>query len=165
MQVVMVDSQPYDSYVTVAAADDYLAASIHGASWSSASTLTKGQALVTATRILDRQRWAGAYDTQAEREAVSAIQDACIEMALALVDGSDLQTEALTGQKLQSIKAGSVSLSYFRGADGRPRRFPLIVHELLKGYLAGSNLNIGMTATGVDGVSSTADDFGHTEGF
>lgn len=165
MQVILIGSQPYDSYRTVAQADAYLAAALHaGTTWSGASATTKGQALITATRILDRQKWAAAYDTQAEREGVADIQNASMEMALALVDGSDFQTEQVTGQKLQSIKAGSVSLTYFRGADGRPHRFPTIVNELLRYYLAVVDLSVGMTATGTDGVSSTEDDFGHTEG-
>lgn len=164
MEVVLIDSQPYDSYESVEGADAYLAAAIHATNWSSASDTTKAQALVTATRVLDRQRWADAYDTQAEREGVEAIMNACSEMALALVDGSELQSEQSTAQKLQTIKAGSVSLTYFRGAEGRAYRFPLIVSELLRDYLAGSDLSIGMTAAGTGGVSSTDDDFGHSGG-
>lgn len=166
MEIVLIDSQPFDSYASVEQADEYLAASFHaGTTWSGASATTKGQALVTATRILDRQRWAAAYDTQAEREVEDGIIDASIEMALALVDASDLQTEQVTGQKLQSITAGSVSLTYFRGAEGRPHRFPTIVHELLRDYLAGADFSVVGKATGTDGEPApTADDLGHTEG-
>lgn len=164
MQQVTIDSAAYDSYASLAQADAYLAASSHAASWADKTDDEKGQYLVTATRVLDRQSWADAYDTQAEREDVQAVRDACVEMALALADGSDLQSEQTTAQKLQSIKAGSVSLTYFRGAEGRPHRFPLIVSELLRDYLAGANLSIGGVATGTDGTSSTDDDFGHTEG-
>lgn len=165
MEAVLIDSQPYDSYNTVAQVDAYLAASIHAAAdWSGATAATKAQAAVTATRMLDRQRWADAYDTQDERFAVQDIRDAHSEMALALVQGSDLQTEESTAQKLQSIKAGSVALTYFRGAEGRAHRFPTIVNELLRGYLAGSDLSVAMKATGTGGTSSTDDDFGHTEG-
>lgn len=165
MEAVLISSQPYDSYVSVASADAYLAASLHaGEDWSGASNLIKAQALVTATRILDRQRWEPDYDTQTKRESVEAIKSAAIEMALALVQGSELQTEANTAQKLSSIKAGSVSLTYFRGAEGRPSRFPQIVTELLRPYLAGANFLVGPQATGLGGVSSTEDDFGHTGG-
>lgn len=172
MQTVLIGSQPYDSYASVDEADAYLAASLHaGTDWSGASDTTKAQALATATRILDRQRWVDAYadadlaTAQALRVVVINIVDACIEMALALVQGSDLQTEATTAQKLASIKAGSVALTYFRGAEGRPQRFPQIVAELLRDYLAGADLAVSPQATGVDGTSSTDDDFGHTRGF
>lgn len=165
MEAVLISSQPYDSYSTVTQADDYLAASFHaGTDWDDASATTKAQALVTATRILDRQTWVAAYDTQAERAGVEAIQNASIEMALALVQGSELQSEATTAQKLSSIRAGSVALTYFRGAEGRPRRFPQIVDELLRDYLGGTDLTVSPQATGLGGVSSTEDDFGHTGG-
>lgn len=164
MQVVLVNSQPYDSYASITQADAYAAAALHAANWLAASELTKAQALVTSTRVLDRQRWASDYEEQAAREDVQAIIDACIEMSIALLDGSDLQSEQSTAQKLQSIRAGSVGLSYFRGAEGRPHRFPLIVAELLRDYLVGADFALGMVATGTDGTSSTEDDFGYSEG-
>lgn len=164
MEAIIIDSAAYDSYRTVAQADEYLAASLHaGTDWSGSTDTTKGQALVTATRILDRQKWRADYDTQAERLAVQAILDACCEMALALVQGSDFQSEQTTTQKLQTIKAGSVSLTYFRGAEGRPHRFPTIVNELLRDYLAGSDATSYGKSFGTGGTSSTADDFGHSE--
>lgn len=164
MEVVLIDSQPYLSYASLEEADEYLAASLHaGATWADASELSRSRALVTSTRILDRQRWRSEYDTQEEREDVAAIIDASIEMALSLLQGSDLQTEQVTGQKLQSIRAGSVALTYFRGAEGNPNRFPTIVHELLRDYLAGG-ADFGPSAFGVDGVSITEDDFGHSGG-
>ena len=164
METVLISSQLFVSYRTVAQADLYLSAAVHAANWEAATSTTRAQALITATRILDRQRWGGAYDTQVERFEVQDILDACCEMALALVDGSDFQTEQTTEQKLQSITAGSVSLSYFRGAEGRPHRFPTIVNELLRDYLVGGDSALLPVATGVGGTSSTEDDFGHTEG-
>lgn len=165
MKTVDVGADSYSTYADEDDADLYLAAALHaGTTWSSLSSTTKAQALVTATRILDRQKWAAGYTTQALRFAVTNIINASIEMALALVAGSDFQSEQSTGQKLQSIRAGSVSLSYFRGAEGTPHRFPLIVHELLRDYLAGADLSLAGVATGVTGTSVTGNDFGHTEG-
>lgn len=162
METILIDSQPFDSYRTVEQADTYLAASIHAGNWTSATEATKEQALVTATRIMDRQRWQDAYDTQTERFAVENILDACCEIALSLVDGSAIQTNQSTAQTLQSIKAGSVALTYFRGAEGRAHRFPTIVHELLRDYLAGGAQSVSAKSTGVDGTSATDDDFGHS---
>jgi len=165
MKTVDIGADEYDSYADADDADSYLAASVHaGTTWSGASAASKGQALVTATRILDRQKWGSAYGTKALRFAVQDIIDASVEMALALLEGSDLQSEQSTAQKLQTIKAGSVSLTYFRGAEGSAHRFPTIVHELLRDYLAGADLGLAGVATGVSGISSTEDDFGHTRG-
>lgn len=165
MEVVLVDSNPHDSYNTVEQMDEYLAAAIHaGTDWSGASDAVKAQAAVTATRLFDRQRWKSGYTTQAERFAVQAIRDAHIEAGLALVQGGGLQSDQSTAQQLQSIKAGSVALTYFRGAEGQPLRFPLIVWELLRDYLAGADLAVLATATGTDGVSVTSRDLGFTRG-
>lgn len=154
----------FDSYASLAEADQYLAAASHASVWSGKTDDEKGQFLATATRVMDRQRWSAAYDTQAEREDVQDIRDACVELALALADGSELQSEQNTAQKLQTITAGSVSLTYFRGAEGRAQRFPLAAQELLRPYLAGAGLSAGMKATGTGGTSSTEDDFGHSGG-
>jgi len=165
MKTVDIGAEEFNAYADQDDADVYLTGSIHaGTTWDDATTANQGRALVTATRILDRQNWVDAYDTQAERFAVEDIRNASIEMALALLEGSDLQTEQSTAQKLQSIKAGSVSLSYFRGSEGTPHRFPIIVHELLRDYLAGGDFGRSGVATGVSGKSSTGDDFGHTRG-
>lgn len=177
---ILIDSQPYSVYADVGDADLYLAASSHAANWVSATTLVKQQALITATRILDRQAWKGtktvsSQDLEWPRTGTGVtgvedsvvpgdIIDASIEMALALVDGSELQTDSNTAQKLQVIRAGSVSLTYFRGAEGSARRFPTIIHELVRKYLSGSTPAVQGVVSGADGVSVTSDDKGFSRG-
>lgn len=166
MKTIRIGQYAYDAYADTNDANAYLSAAQHaGTTWSSASTTIKSQALVTVTRILDRQRWAAAYDTQAERENVPAIINASIEMALALLQGTDIQSESRAGApKFQSVTAQGDSVSYYNGSGIPLRRFPTIVWELLRDYLAGADLVIGMTATGTDGVSSTEDDFEYARG-
>lgn len=187
MADVLIDSQPYDSYGGVEEGDFYFAAATHAANWVAASELLKGQALVTASRVLNRQQWKGdKYDaaqplawprTSTGVDGVEdtvipqAIVDACFELALSLLDGSAVQTnpEATQEQKTSSLKAGSVSISYFKGAvtpaELKPGRFPLIVQELLKPYLGGSVSGLVNEASGVDACSVTEQDFGFTRGF
>lgn len=153
--------ETFTVYANIDTADVYMAGAIHGANWEAADVDTKGQGLVTATRILDRQKWQSAYDTFAEREVVQDIIDASIEMALSLIDGSTIQTAQNQAQLNQEIKAGSVMLKFFRGAEGTPLRFPTIVHELLRDYLAGGNVTVTGIATGTGGITSTDDDFGY----
>lgn len=166
MKEVDIGEYTYNVYADVDDANEYLVAAQHaGTAWSSASTTTKSQTLVTVTRILDRQRWAAMYDTQAERENVPAIINASIEMALALLQGTDLQSEPRAGMpKFQLVAAQGDSVSYYHGSGIPLRRFPTIVNELLRDYLAGADLAIGMTATGTDRVSSTEDDFEYARG-
>ena len=160
----------YTVYADVGTADIYLEAATHAATWRAASDDDKERALITATRILDRQLWATGYTTFADRAVVANIVDASCEMALALIDGSDLQNEQVSEQEIASMSAGAVSLSYFRSAGGAAYRFSVIITELLRGYLESSSDAssmagvVGMIATGVGGSSSTEDDFGHTGG-
>jgi hypothetical protein len=89
-------------------------------------------------------------------------------MAFAILDGNDAISSQVPGaQKLRSIAAGSVNLSYFRGAEGllaRDGRFPLPVQELVGRYLCGSQGISTLLVSGVDGQSVTGDDLGYNEG-
>lgn len=160
MTTVNVDGNDYTEIYGLGAADDdgvaeadiYCAGALHGASWRDASDDSKAMSLVTVKRLLDRQRWAEAYNTFALRTVEENIVNASFELAISLLDGSDVQNEANTVNKLTSLQAGSVALSFYHGADGaNPQRFPQIVTELLAGYLDGgvSGMLTGV-ATGVD---------------
>lgn len=181
MPFVMIGSKFYDVYADEADADNYLDAAFHADAWrSETNDDVKRRALVTATRLLDRQSWLGektvddqplewpraetGVDGVGASDVPQAIVDATIELALALVDGSDVQDVQNTSQKLQSIKAGSVSLTYFRGAEGKAVRFPQIVQELVRDLLAGSQKVGRSTSSGTGGSTTTDDDFGFNEG-
>lgn len=154
MATVNIDSNDYTTYATIEEADLYAAAAIHASGWRAADDTTKAMALVTATRLLDRQQWVGEKEDADQELAwprvnteVDGIEDdviptqvinASIEMAIALVDGATFQNDQTTAQAIQSLRAGSVSITYFRGAEGSPLRFPLIIDELLRGLLQGS---------------------------
>lgn len=144
-----VGSEEYTVYADDEIADAYLGASIHAANWSAATLLTKGQALVTATRTLDRQVWRDEYNTFELREAVPAIVAASIEMALALVDGTDVQNADTNTERVRSMSAGSVNISYFFSSVATTR-FPRIVQELLLPYIGGSGADFVSKAVGVD---------------
>jgi len=183
--ILQIDSQPYNSYATADMADTYLAAASNGATWFTLTDNQKAQYLVTASRLFDRQCWLGTrteddQDMEWPRSStgVTGVEDdevplrvieGTIEMALALADGSEALSDAVPGaQKLSSISAGSVSLSYFRGAEGgvaTAARFPLVVQEYIKPYLCGSrNVIGGVIPSGTDGESVTENDFGYSDG-
>lgn len=142
-----------DSYVTVANADTYHAASIHGASWTAASTTTKEQALLTACRMLERQTWQGTKTSPSQAldwprsglsdpEGVAIpsgavpqfIKDAQCELALSLINDPSVQTSTDTSLNTRRLKAGSAEIEYFRPTSGS--RFPTIVAELVNYYLS-----------------------------
>lgn len=179
MVQVLIDSMTYNSYATVETADDYLDAAFHADAWRALTDSDKkAMALVTATRTLDRQRWKGEKTDEDQPLAwprtgtgVEGVEDdvipqniidACIEMALALVQGSDFQDVQNTSQKIQTMKAGSVSLTFFRGADGTPVRFPQIIQELLRDYLEGLSSSLGTSSSGTDGKTISNNDYGYS---
>ena len=158
-----IDSQPYAVYADTATADLYAAGAIHADAWRSVDADTKARAVVTAARVLDRQAWQAAYDTFDKRVAVQNIVDASIEIAIALVDGSEMQNST-TEQAISSMKAGSVAIEYFRGAEGPVTRFPRIVQELLAPYLGSASASIGSKSFGVDQRSIFPLNLGYTRG-
>lgn len=149
MPTVELDST-FTVYADIEDADAYADGASHAASWRALTDDdAKARYLITATRILDRQRWKDEYNTVALRAVEQNIIDASIEMAFALLDGSDLQTAQSTAEHIRTLTAGSVSITNFRGVD-QPMRFPQIVTELLRGYLGGSSSSFVATVTGED---------------
>jgi hypothetical protein len=186
MSVVTIEGDEFTVYGFntdgVADADEYAKGASHATAWRALTTDDeKGRYMVTATRLLDRQRWKGEKTVEGQDLAwprtgtgVEGVEDdvipvdivhACFELSFVLADGSDVQYEQNTAQKIASLGAGSVNISYFRGAEGLALRFPLPVHELVRDYLAGSSLGSGLVLShGVEGESVTNQDFGYSGG-
>lgn len=175
-------SNTYFVYADVDTANDYLAAAFHADAWNALTNeTTKAKALVTAARTIDRQNWKGtktsdAQDGEWPRDNTGVdgvvdgvtpqdVIDASIEMALAFVDGSELQNEATIEQRIQQLKAGSVSLTFFRGIDGTQQRFPQIIMELLRKYLVGYGDELaGPSSSGTEGTSISNKEYGYSRG-
>ena len=156
--------QGVTSYIEAIPADSYFAKS-QNAIWLALNAAAREGFIIRSTRLLNRQNWLDDYDTLVKRVAVQDIVDACAELAADLAEGSSVEDEQTTAQKLQSIKAGSVALTYFRGAEGVSLRFPQVAHELLSKYLAGTGgSQLAGVVTGVDGVTVTAKDYGFNRG-
>lgn len=145
-----------NSYIDRADADTYFEDAIHAAPWTASSNDTKEDALVTATRMLDRQEWVGtktnplqALDwprtgvTYSDGTAVDPltvpqfILDATCELALALIVNPSIQSSTNSGSNVKRLKAGSAEIEYFNSTSGAGR-FPTIVAELVNPYLASS---------------------------
>lgn len=172
-----------DTYVTEAEATTYLTQALHaGTAWSGASSATREQALVTATRMLERQQWVGTqaplspgpwelawprsgvtdqYGNAVSDAAVPQfIEDAECELALALLQDASAQSNADASSNIQSLQAGSASISYFRPV--KAGRFPTIVQELIGFYLA-SRVSVAAPYFGPE-YTSTISDTDLTEG-
>ena len=140
-------------YRSRADAITYFTDLLHGADFLGATDTKQDQALITATKMLDRQEWVGtktedSQDLDWPRTGVSdpegnavasdavpqCILDATCELALALIQDLTVQTSSDTSENIKSLKAGSAEIQYFKGARGP--RFPTIIHELIWFYLA-----------------------------
>lgn len=178
---VVIGSTHYTVYADQGEADDYLSAAIQGETWGTQTADQKARALVTATRLLDRQSWSGSKTSDDQEhewprsgtgvegavddELPQDIVNATIELAQLLVDGSEVQNDPNQVNKLSSLSAGSVSLTFYHGADQRGQRFPQIVQELVAKYLGGSGAGgLSNIATGTCGQSVTNDYPGFTRG-
>ena len=183
-EIVTINSMPYDVYADVAMADLYLQANFLASAWFDLTDDQKASLLVTATRTLDRQCWLGEKTDSLQPlewprtgTGVEGVEDdvvpedivnGSIELAFAISAGNDAVNSSVPGaQALQNIRAGSVSLTYFRGAEGLAAqfsRFPLPVQELVGQYMCSNQTIAGFSGFGTDGTSVTEDDLGYNEG-
>src|SRR3989304_3863760 len=103
-EAVIIASNPYDTYANTDQADLYLQANYLAAAWFDLTLDQKGQLLVTATRLFDRQCWLGGKteegqplqwprtgieDVEDETAVPQGVIDGSIEMAFAILDGSE----------------------------------------------------------------------------
>lgn len=181
-QVQIGSGNVFDTYATVSQADDYLIASATATAWRAlTSEEEKARFLVSATRLFETQRWKGSKTDPAQPLAwprtgtgISGVEDdvvpqpiinASIELAAALVDNTDITTQQTTEQTIQNLKAGSTSITFFRGAGGSPTRFPFNVMELIRDYLDGygTTLDGGVVSSGTSKESISGNDYGYSE--
>lgn len=176
-----------NSYITVANANTYFASSLSNDDWSALDDDTKERALITATRMIDRQIWSGAKTSDAQalqwpRTGVidsygndvssgsvpQAIIDATCELALAIYQDPTIQTTKSTSTNTKRVKAGSAEVEFFR--PQKIGRFPTLVQELIGQFLGGANALPTPYASGTD-YSSKIDpsvcgnDYNVNEGF
>jgi hypothetical protein len=94
--------QPMADYATTVEAQAYIDERLFGEAWDQATASDQTRAIKMATKIIDRLNFLGvmtdsAQDNQFPRDEdttiPSDIRDACIELALALLDGRDPEME------------------------------------------------------------------------
>ena len=185
MPTVSIDGVDYDVYISQADANAYLAGQIAATAWRAETDEDqKDRAIISATRLLDRQLWQGEKTDPAQLHAFprtgltypdsgdavdsatvpQEVIDATAELASIMLDGSDVQTNVDPNTSLvQSLKAGSVAISYFRG-EPLASRLPTIIEELLGFWLAGRATYATVTSYGTDRESQFEDAFDFNEG-
>lgn len=168
----------------VQSAINYFAAALHATSFTGASNLDQQRALVTATRMLDRQAWQGAragspqelafprtglvdVDGQPVDSASVPVQivQATYELANSLLGDAAVQTDRDTGTNIkrerQRDKVAELETETeterFRPTAGSAPRFPTIVQELVAPFLAGTLSASSLVFTSGTDVSTLFD--------
>lgn len=154
-----------NSYISVADANTYFLDSLNSAVWSATATVTKGQALVTASRQISLLVKTACKLPFTPPIGVPELETATSELALAFLTDDSLITAGNTGKNIKNAKAGSAEVTFFRPTDGS--RFPPNVMALLAagGCIEGATVSAPF-ASGTSGVSSFCDgQYDVTEGF
>ena len=158
-----------NAYISADEADTYLNGSLTADSWLTLDEEVKERAIISATRMLDRQRWMGektdpaqllqfprtgltdSYGTAVASEVVpQAIKDATAELALSLALDPSVQDQAGTQKGIKRVKAGSAEVEFFFSSVNK--RFSTVVSELVSAFLGTgySRVGIGGFASGTD---------------
>ena len=157
-----------NTYINEADADTYFTYALHSAEWDAATTATKEKALVTATRMIDRQAWQGSryadpqdlafprtdlVDLDGEEvdeiTVPTAVLNATCELGMAMIASAAVQTVADTAEAWKRVEAGPVKAERFDNQQaGAASRFPTIIDELIGHWLAGQGAGCGAEAFG-----------------
>lgn len=152
-----------NSYISIEDAEIYFSMRLYSDTWNNATADQKSQALVMATRRIDRQRvtgrkadlvqklqfprafyspglasldYAAAYPSDGwlvEKEVAQCVKDACCEEALSMLNGISKRQD-LQHQGVSSFTIGDLSETYkLTGTRLQSRD----AHELLRPYLMG----------------------------
>lgn len=161
-----------NTYATRAQANTYLGDSSRASAWAFLSNDAKDQALLTATRLFERQCWIGTQTgtMQWPRSGVTdkygvarssstvpqEIVDGQIELAFEISQDTAKETSGGEGTNTKRLKAGSAEIEYFRptaGVNGQgSSRFPTPVMELVGQFMCGA------TGTGIAGAYASGTD-------
>jgi len=187
MATVTIDGNNYDVYVTVADCTEYLAGDVLlSDDWSTA--VNPEQALVSATRLIDRQTWQGdrtdvpptqplewprtgvtdKYGNAVDSASVpQSIIDACCILAGLLVQDSTLFEQQDTGSNIRKLKAGSAEIENFKptSAGKGATKFPPQVQELLGQYLASGATLVAPVSYGTAITDAFGTGYGLNKGY
>jgi len=156
-----------NSYISQTDASKYFAGAIHADAWVNAEGDDKDKALITATRMIDREIWAGAktsasqdlafprtgvYDRDGVALADDAIPqdilDATCEIALALLENTGAQTGG-GAANVKSLTTSKTSVEFFQ-SKSRPGSLPEIAGTLVDHMRASKGVNVAGAAYGTD---------------
>lgn len=120
MAEIIIGSRTYDSFISVADADDYLAADISRATaWALLNDDAKGRALVSATRMLLTMPWCDEVPDPTLPQA-EPIPSVTAMLGADLSAKPKLFADASGDTNVKRAKAGSAEVEFFAPVEGGP---------------------------------------------
>ncbi len=121
MAVIVIGGANYDGYATVAEADTYLAADASRAvAWALLDADAKGRALMSGTRLLERQCWESGTAPDPTGVIIEPLRDATILLAADISVDPSKGDSGSTATNLKRAKAGSAEVEFFRDTSSLP---------------------------------------------
>lgn len=183
MATITIGSVTYTVYSDISDADDYFNGSTRFSDWDGLTTDEKGRALVSSTRLLERQTWQGnktdsgqdlafprtgltdrdgneVDDSTIPADVIEASQLLALFIHLEELNEQTSSTEDLN----KRIKAGSVEIEKFRADKDTVKKFPNQIIELIGAFLASQTIIAGSLSFGTDG-EALDDEFNFSGGF
>lgn len=176
-----------NSYASRADADTYFNDSLRKTEWAAYSGSTKDRGLIEATRVFERQVWAGSKEVGSQAlafprtglkdkegesltgaETLVIVGEAQFEYALVLLaDADELNTRDSTGSNVKQVGAGSAKIVFFKATKGA--RFPVSIMDLIGDWFGGGGSAVigGVVSGNCDSSSFTSPDdkYGTIKGF
>ncbi len=152
MATVTIGSKEWTVYQDLEDSEEYIDAAIGPAAdaWRSLSDVDpktdRKRTSVSAARFLDAIEWSDDvdgvdYTVQATRIANIDFQNGSAELMMLIAKDPSLLTKASQGSNIQSLQAGSASISFFNPTsveDGTATEFPTVIEKMLRKYMKGS---------------------------
>jgi hypothetical protein len=121
MAVITIGANNYDSFISVADADVYLAADIsRGAAWLALSDDPKARGLISATRMLLALTWCDTAPDPADDDAPQVVQDVTAMLAADLVAKPKLFADASANSNVKRAKGDTAEVEFFSPVSGAP---------------------------------------------
>lgn len=119
MAVIAIGANNYDSFISVAEADVYLAGDVSRAvSWALLDDAAKARALISATRMLLSLPWCDDAPDPAVDPAPPVVAEVTAMLAADLAAKPKLFADASGGSNIKSVKAGSAQVEFFSPVEG-----------------------------------------------
>lgn len=121
--------------------------------WMAGDATKRKKSLVNAVRFLNAQNWGSDADTFEKRDALvlngkPIFQEAQYELAVLVTEDSTVTDAADQGSNIQSMVAGTASLTFFNSTMKAAAKLPPILMRLIGRYLGAP------TTSTLDGGSS-----------